>query len=320
MLDKSVSNINGEAFFSEEIIESIKYTESSPKVIKNFLSIDEVNELIEIEENATGYFVLKDEGRRTSLGLNGEITKKPVDEWHPRIKELIGSKLREVIGEFDIAENDYPPHYFRTKFPNKIHADTGRDKFAQIYKQILLPLLINPTGGKAHTIIFKNKWYGQASNFVGFTPNESQEQNHSTMLDDNNDFIQFRDINEFYKTLISTNDSKIKINNGIFTVNKALIDRVRKRVAKPNDDARYNKMTNGHITNNKPFNKDIYKKYLTHQEYDDLTGLEVELIYEWKVGDLLIWDRSQLHSSDDYGNFGVKEKLGLAAFTCKKKI
>ena len=42
----------------------------------------------------------------------------------------------------------------------------------------------------------------------------------------------------------------------------------------------------------KPFDKDIHKKYLQHEKIENLKGLEVELIYEWEIGSMLIFDRS----------------------------
>lgn len=63
-----------------------------------------------------------------------------------------------------------------------------------------------------------------------------------------------------------------------------------------------------------PFDKDIHKKYLRHEKIDNLTGLEVELIYEWEVGSMLIFDRTNLHCSSSVIE---GKKLGLTTFTKK---
>ena len=62
------------------------------------------------------------------------------------------------------------------------------------------------------------------------------------------------------------------------------------------------------------FDKEIYRKYLTHIDINNLKGLKVELIYQWKVGETLIMDRSHLHCSSI--NI-VNKKLGLTTFTKK---
>ena len=62
----------------------------------------------------------------------------------------------------------------------------------------------------------------------------------------------------------------------------------------------------------KPFDEKIHKKYLKHEKIENLKGLEVELIYEWKVGSILIFDRSHLHCSSSVIE---GKKIGIATFT-----
>ena len=63
------------------------------------------------------------------------------------------------------------------------------------------------------------------------------------------------------------------------------------------------------------FDKATHKKYLTHLDINNLKGLKVELVYQWKVGETLIMDRSHIHCSST--NI-VNKKLGLTTFTKKK--
>ena len=78
----------------------------------------------------------------------------------------------------------------------------------------------------------------------------------------------------------------------------------------------YNKRSSEHLNiyDGKNFDKKIHEKYLNHEDINNLKGLEVELIYKWKIGDLLIFDRSNLHCSSC--NIKTK-KLG---FTTSTKI
>ena len=77
-----------------------------------------------------------------------------------------------------------------------------------------------------------------------------------------------------------------------------------------------NKRSSKHLNmyGNKPFNKDIHEKYLKHENIDNLKGLDVELIYEWEVGSMLIFDRSHLHCSSSVIE---GKKIGIATFTKK---
>ena len=77
-----------------------------------------------------------------------------------------------------------------------------------------------------------------------------------------------------------------------------------------------NKRSNNHlkIYGEKPFDKFIHEKYLKHESIENLKGLEVEFIYEWEVGSMLIFDRSHLHCSSSVIE---GKKIGIATFTKK---
>ena len=78
----------------------------------------------------------------------------------------------------------------------------------------------------------------------------------------------------------------------------------------------YNKRSSEHINlfNGKKFDEKIHSKYLKHEDINNLQGLEIELIYKWSLGDLLIFDRTNLHCSSS--NI-VNSKLGLTTLTVK---
>ena len=65
---------------------------------------------------------------------------------------------------------------------------------------------------------------------------------------------------------------------------------------------------------NKPFDEETHKKYLKHEKIENLIGLEVELIYTWEVGSMLIFDRTNLHCSSSIID---GKKIGLTTFTKK---
>ena len=77
-----------------------------------------------------------------------------------------------------------------------------------------------------------------------------------------------------------------------------------------------NKRSSEHLKlyGDKPFDKKIHEKYLQHENINNLKGLEVELIYEWEVGSMLIFDRTHLHCSS---SLIEGKKIGIATFTKK---
>ena len=62
------------------------------------------------------------------------------------------------------------------------------------------------------------------------------------------------------------------------------------------------------------FDKETHKKYLRHLDINNLKGMEISFIYEWKLGESMIMDRSNIHSSSS----NIKDKkLSITTFTKK---
>ena len=60
-----------------------------------------------------------------------------------------------------------------------------------------------------------------------------------------------------------------------------------------------------------PFDKEIYNRYLTHVPYENLHGLTVDRIVNWSPGDIIVFDRKQLHCASNEHD----HKIGLSVFT-----
>ena len=58
----------------------------------------------------------------------------------------------------------------------------------------------------------------------------------------------------------------------------------------------------------------MHRKYLSHIDINNLKGMEIEYIYEWKVGESLIVDRTHIHCASPRID---GKKLGLTTFTKK---
>ena len=81
----------------------------------------------------------------------------------------------------------------------------------------------------------------------------------------------------------------------------------------------YNKRSSEHINlyNKKPFDRSIHEKFLKHEEIENLKGLEVEMIYKWRLGEILIFDRTNLHCSSSNLN---EKKIGFTTSTLKNEV
>jgi hypothetical protein len=94
-----------------------------------------------------------------------------------------------------------------------------------------------------------------------------------------------------------------------FTVNKDELKETKLKYGQ-------NKRSSEHLKlyENKPFNRSDYEKYLKHEKIENLSGLEIDFVYEWELGSMLIFDRSRLHCASSLID---GKKIGLTTFTKK---
>ena len=233
-----------------ELIDQIKKNESKPKVLKNILNKEEINKFLKL------YAELPITVHNKKQNV---IKKRWLANYGKELELLFYRKLSNVIGSFKYDNlktedgNDILGLFQESYNPIGLHIDGGFNFKDIIYKQSLIPL--TPVGS---TIIFKNRYYGQSTNF---------------------------------------------------TIDK---DELNKK------DLKYgqNKRSSEHLRlfGNKPFDAKIHKKYLNHEKIENLNGLEIELIYEWEIGSMLVFDRTHLHCSSSIID---GKKIGLTTFTKK---
>jgi len=234
-------------------LDKIKNLESSPKVIKNFITSEEVNQFLKLYEELPV----------AVNNLKQKVIKKSwLDGFGKELETLFRSKLKSVIGDFrmdNLTTEDGKKCFglFQESHnPLKLHVDAGFNLKDLIYKQTLIPL-----SEYGETVIFKNRYYGVSTNFTN-DKNELAENNPENF--------------------------------------------------KKGKNARSNEHLK--IFSDKPFNKTDHEKYLKHENIENLKGMEIEFVYKWNQGDLLIFDRTNLHcSSSNIQN----KKIGLTTFTKK---
>ena len=231
-------------------IKEIKKSESSPKIIKNVFSNEEIKKFLDLYKNLPTTVYNKKQN---------VIKKRWLVEYGKELEVLFYKRLKNEIGEFKYDNlktddgNNIIGLFQESHNPIGLHIDGGFNFEDLIYKQSLIPLT-----SVGSTIIFKNRYYGKSTNFT--------------------------------------------------------IDKQELEIKKLNYGQ--NKRSNDHIGmyGNKPFDREIHKKFLNHEKIENLIGLEVELIYEWELGSMLIFDRTNLHCSSSVIE---GKKIGLTTFTKK---
>ncbi len=297
-------------FFSTDVLENIKNFETGVNTVEKFISKNDTDEILDYLRNLK----IKSVGKSKAVERE-ESTKIFFDFNQTQKLKQLRKRIEEVIGEFYV--NDFQPHIITSRYPLRLHADTGKNPKDIIYKNVIIPMeIVYKPEAISHkppnTIIFKNKWYDQSALF-------SSNINTNTdfiIKDKSKNFTDILDINDFYKEIINYDNSEINYKGSVFYVD----ENFKKYIEHLTKSKRYNQRTNKHITTEKKFDLNHYENYMTHQPYNDLQSLEIDKVIEWKIGNLVYWDRCRIHSSDNFLKNNVLYKTPLAMFTSKKKI
>tara|TARA_B100001057_G_scaffold465736_1_gene522161 strand:+ start:38 stop:940 length:903 start_codon:yes stop_codon:yes gene_type:complete len=299
-----------ENFFKIDVLNKIKNLETGVNCVEKFISKNEAEEILDYLRN------LKNKSVGKSQAVEREESTKIFFDFNQTQKlKNLKKRIEEVIGEFYV--NDFQPHIITSRYPLRLHADTGKNPNDIIYKNVIIPMEIvyKPEAKSSkppNTIIFKNKWFDQSALF-------SSNINSNTdfiIKDKSKNFIDIMDINDFYNELLKYNNSNMSYKGNVFFVD----ENFKNYIEYLTKSKRYNQRTNKHIISDKKFDMRHYENYMSHQPYNDLQSLEIDRVIEWKIGDLVYWDRCRIHSSDNFLKNNVLYKTPLAMFTSKKKI
>ena len=231
-------------------LEQIKKNESKPRVIKKIFDQTEIDK----------FKKLYDELPITVHNKKQNVIKKRwLVEYGKDLEKLFYNKVKNEIGDFKYdnlktdSGDDILGLFQESYNPIGLHIDGGFNFQDLIYKQTLIPL--TPKGS---TVIFKNRFYGQSTNFT-------------------------------------TDKNELAMKNLNYGQNKRSSEHIG-------------------MFGNKPFDGELHQKYLNHEKIENLTGLEIDLVYEWELGSMLIFDRTRLHCSSSVID---GKKIGLTTFTKK---
>jgi len=235
--------------------------------------------------------------------------------------------MREKIEE--IKKSESPP-----KIIKNLYSEDEIQDFLKLYKD--LPVT---THNKKQNVI-KKRWLQGYSDkleklFLEKLRNEIGDFKMDNLVDENGKDV-FGLIQESYAPIGLHVDGGFELKNQIYKqslipltpVGSTVIFKNRfyemstsftqdpEELKKKNLSYGQNKRSSEHLKlyGNKPFDKKIHEQYLKHEKIDNLKGLEIEMIYEWEVGSMLIFDRTHLHCSSSVIE---GKKIGIATFTKK---
>ena len=231
-------------------IDKIKALEGSPKIVKNLFNKTEIEQFLNL---------YRDLPTTTHNKKQNVIKKRWLKNYNTELESLFFERVKNEIGDFKMdnlkdEKNENILGLFQESYnPIGLHVDAGFNTDEIIFKQTLIPLT-----SKGSTVIFKNRFYGNSTNFT---------------LD----------------------EDELKMKNLKYGQNIRSAEHLK-------------------IYEKKDFDKNDYEKYLKHEKIENLSGLEIDLVYEWELGSMLIFDRTRLHCSSCLIE---GKKIGLTTFTKK---
>ena len=207
--------------------------------------------------------------------------------------------LDQVLPESYQIEN---ADFVRMNFHSRLHTDTADGDQQRLYKNVIIPLEEN---NDAATAIFPNRWYGPAAKFSRVSIPQFQYQ----IKDVQGQEVMVEDIRTLLVE-VETSPDAVQYQGHVFDIDaKWLADLIQKRQI---TDARVHDYTGITDLVDTKFPEDFRRQHLNHIPEENLHGLGVPEIAEWAVGDVITFDRQNLHSGTSY----LKScKSFLAVFT-----
>jgi hypothetical protein len=195
--------------------------------------------------------------------------------------------------------------FYDSRISFRLHVDSADGNVNKLHKNILIPLW---TKGYSATVVFDNYWHGPSTRFSRtnaspFRYNLPDKKGKFVWVDDIRDLLQAA---KNHPESIKQFDVDSKF---ILDLEKLVITRSETADLRTGD---YKQIIN--FDPDQQFDTVLHKKYLKHIPIEDLHGLTIDKVVEWKPGSVIVFDRTQLHCASS----GHDQKIGVSIFTNKK--
>ena len=109
--------------------------------------------------------------------------------WDEAEQFLLRERLQKIIGGFDV----WGGNYFISEAPYTAHVDAGKNLGFATYKNVVMPLMIEPPGASTHFILFKQRYFGNSSSFYAAPRKKPIKHGYNEILQD---YSRVYDLNE----------------------------------------------------------------------------------------------------------------------------
>lgn len=264
-------------------------------VLKKAIQNSEIKTLVD-------YYNL-DKGKDFRPDQHSKVCQIEGNDWPKDLTQSILDRSfdnRPLIDQAFFLEKDSDSYYH-------IHVDTYFDqKIVDVDKKynLLIPLEVE---GKCTTVFFDNYWTGPTVKFT-----KKNIGRFSYYLKDANNNTSF--IYDLKELLHNLQNGIYKYNGVYWPSSETFLNTVIKLIdirSSPKNLPIVNNYKSIINFNDKPFNKKIYYKFLSNMNYDDFHGLTLDRVVEWELGDIIVFNKTQLHTVGTTH----KRKLHYSIFT-----
>ena len=263
-------------------------------IFNNIVSQSEIQTLLD-------YYNIDDNRTEIRPDVRSKHPRWGVDPW---CEELVRDILNRVLDEPWFPEDTLflDSHMQGQGF--RLHVDSGKED-SKLYRNVLIPIFKD---GDAATMIFDNHWYGTSTRF-----SKTPISPFTYPLESINGIVTVNDIRVLLEDC-KNNPKKVTD----FVIDKKFIkdleSLVESRSGKKlgtvdNRTSDYTKITN--YDENLRFDESIHRQYISHIPIETLHGLTVDKIYNWEIGSVLTFPRTQLHCATSTHS----RKIGVSVFT-----
>jgi hypothetical protein len=259
------------------------------KVFNNAISEKDTQLLVD-------YFFQQDELVDDRLDVCSKCPDWKSNTWP---KSCITPILDKFLDAYQVEE----VLFLGSKISFNLHVDSDTGDLDKLYKVILIPLSWE---GNAATVFFNNHWHGSSTRFcrTDASPFRYKLPNCDGV------FVEVADVRDLLhqcKTF-PNQVTEFDVTDDFVSKLQYIVD-VRNSNKTDNRTSDYSQIKNLQV--DQKFDADIHAMYLNHINIENLHGLVVDQVVTWEPGQVIVFDRTQLHSAAA----GHKFKLGLSIFT-----
>jgi hypothetical protein len=265
------------------------------KVIHNLVSPQQIHELLD-------YMSVRDHRSDVRPDVVSKHPRWHQDQWP---QHTVQEVLDQVL-PYDYRVEEVVFNESRISF--RLHADSGDGDLDRLGHAVLIPLLVQ---GQGATVFFDNHWHGASTKFsrVEILPFEYDIPTVSGEVYHVPDLRQL--LHDIQAGLVPSQLADME--NLESTVQDLIAARQNQKLSKMDArTANYQDVIN--YREDLRMDLQFWQAHLSHVPWENFHGLTVEQVIAWNPGDVIVFERTQLHAAAA----GHDRKIGVTVFTQRR--